>query len=83
MNLNDIERLREFQEEMLCLVEESRNILRREGIVYERAKAYWLTAIENSLTGLTPYDISMESTIEELAPDDDDDSDDDPESESC
>ena len=57
-------RLREIQEQMQDLLEEAKNLVRTNcsKFTYERAKAYWLSAIENGLG--KPF--NGEATIEEV-----------------
>ncbi len=61
MSLN---RLEEIQQEMQALLEEAGDIVRRNcsKFLWERAKAYWYTAIDNSLS--EPY-LKGEATIQE------------------
>jgi hypothetical protein len=80
MNIETHERLVEIQEEMLELLEEAKNILRREdGIVYDRAKAYWLAHVEMGLTNSHSYmgssTVSMEDTINECRPEEESEDD--------
>jgi len=68
-----VERLEEIKGEMLELLGEARELVRRYGdeVVYARAKGYWLAHVETALTrdhmylGSSMY--TMEDSINELA----------------
>lgn len=84
MNTETHERLVEIQNEMLELLDEAKQILRHEdGLVYDRAKAYWLAHVEMGLTNSHSYlgktTVSMEDTIKECQPVDEEESEDEEE----
>lgn len=67
----DINRLEEIKEEMLELLDEADRLLSgAEGMVYDRAKAYWIPHIKMALTKEHDYlggsMETLEDTIEEL-----------------
>lgn len=76
----DYERLVEIQKEMQSLVEEAKNLVRMSGNrpEYDRAKAYWLTYIENALDDAkSPLMMcTMGDTIRALEPEEEMDEDD-------
>lgn len=66
-------RLEEIRSEMMDLLEESMNIIRMSGnrSVYERAKSYWIGAIDAGLGEgqyVDRYEYTMAKTIAELDP---------------
>ena len=67
----DIQRLKDIQEEMLGLLAEADQLLRGTP-AYQRAKSYWLAHVETALTNSHGYlggsMCSMEDTITELEP---------------
>jgi hypothetical protein len=67
-------RLQQIHEEMNDLLEEAKQLVRKMGanFIYERAKAYWLTSIDNNLNCRQLVGVSMDQTIEELTRFDDD-----------
>lgn len=69
MDHEDHERLVSIQKEMISLIEEASNLVRRaDKHEYERAKAYWIAHIECALEKVNPYDKTMEDTIRALEP---------------
>ncbi|MBI4471434.1 MAG: hypothetical protein HY646_02125 [Acidobacteria bacterium] len=73
MKRDDIDRLKEIQTELLDLLDEAKQILRREGgMVYERARSYWLAhatmAITKESEWLGGSLINMDDTLTELDP---------------
>lgn len=66
----DIDRLREINEEMFDLLEESQNLIRRSGckFEYERARAYWIGHIDSALGGrnFLPDRATMKETIDSI-----------------
>lgn len=83
MNNTDHERLAEIRNEMAELLEEAKWLIRSEDdFVYEQARAYWLTYIENAIdedpdSPLMP--ITFGHTLRALEPEDCDEEDDDDE----
>lgn len=79
LDQSDWERLCNIREEMNDLLEEAKNLVRLSGekFEYNRAKAYWLTGMENYLgEGAWANQMSgcsMEETINSLEPCDEDD----------
>ncbi len=74
MNYRDHNRLIAIQEEMLDLLNEAKSLIKHEGLAYDRAKAYWIGAVEMGLTNDHSYlgsaGVSMQDTIEETHPED-------------
>lgn len=80
MKTRDHDRLRDIQVEMSALLDEAKDLIRREsGIAWERAKGYWIAHIEMALSDSHTYlgssMFTMESTINELDPESEDDED--------
>ena len=72
-NFEDIERLRNIQEEISELIGEADTIISdidKVGSIYDRAKSYWMAHIKTALYNDTEYlggsMVTMEDTIEEL-----------------
>lgn len=71
MKSENLDRLKEIQEEMLELRREAEKLLHKDGgSHYMRAKAYWLAQLKTSLTNEHEYlggsMCSMQDTIEEI-----------------
>jgi len=66
----DYDRIVEIHEEMIALLEEAKQIVRRNGTpgVYDLAKSYWINQISNALTTSCLCPESMEDTIKTLEP---------------
>lgn len=79
LDREDWERLQEIQTEMSDLCEEAKNLVRQAGgFEYVRAKAYWLTYVENALEGpnFPLLSCTMGDTIRALEPEGEMDEDD-------
>ena len=67
---DDFYRLAQILTEIKDSVAEAEDILRKEGRIYNRAKVYWIAAIEMSLNNDHSYlgscRITMQDTINEL-----------------
>lgn len=71
MHNKDLERLSEIRSQMGDLLEEAKNLLRREAPedVFNRAKAYWIGHIDTGLGGgnyIDTYDHTFLKTLSEL-----------------
>jgi hypothetical protein len=82
MTTDQVERLQEIQEEMLALLDEAKDILRRSDnkFLYEQARSYWLAHIKTALTNNHDYlggsMVTMEDTIHGLEADEGEDEND-------
>jgi hypothetical protein len=77
MHRQDWERLQQIREQLNDLVEEAANLVRISGnkFAYERAKAYWIGAMYQSLAGGRMAGCDMDETIATLEPDEEVDED--------
>ena len=73
--VESLDRLKEIRDEMLELLDEADRILRRDfgGLIYERAKSYWLAHVKMALTKDHGYlggsMVDFEDTLKEIEED--------------
>lgn len=73
--VESLDRLEEIRDEMLELLDEADRILRRDfgGLIYERAKSYWLAHVKMALTKDHGYlggsMVDFEDTLKEIEED--------------
>ena len=81
--MNSADRLREIQDEMATLLEEAKDLVRKQNkFAWERARSYWVGHISEALGGdyndyVGKSMCSMEDTIAELDGESDEDEDED------
>ena len=73
MKRSNFERLQEIKNDIADLVSEIDHIMRADATRHQldRAKAYWLTGLENALDSSNPYDTDMTKALKELDPGED------------
>lgn len=69
------EKLSEIKDKLAALYQECDDVLRGTGIIRDRAKAYWLSALESMIEGCNRYDHTIGETIKELDGTDEDNED--------
>ena len=71
--MNEAQNIRQLQSELESLVYELDEALKKkvgeDSMIYQRAKACWLTRVKNDLGigyDVNPYDITLQTTIDEI-----------------
>lgn len=64
--MNKAERLEEIRQKMSDLLSEAKELLRGEGWIWERAKAYWYGHLDTYINGGMRGEADMEDTVSGL-----------------